>query len=398
MQNDSMEGKINTEAELPTGLISVILPCLNEEKGLGLCIETINTTAKENNLNLEIIVVDNGSTDKTQDVARNMQEKYGNIFLEEEKIKGYGSAYLHGLSVARGEYLIMGDADNTYDFTTIPKLVDKLIEGFDFVVGNRFAGLMERNAMTFSHKWIGNPILSSLVRLFFKIKIHDIHCGLRAIKKDAYNKLSLSTLGMEFASEMIIKASRAKLKITEIPTRYTTRIGESKLETFKDGWRHLRFILLYSPKIIFLIPGIMLFLIGFVALIALSISNISIGGITLYFHPMFISSLLMILGYELIFFTGFSRIYAITHLGEQDRTIEKLFRFVSLERALAFGSLIFLISLSIYIKIFVEWISSDMKDLFETKSLIVALTFSVIGIQTIMGALMISILNIKDRN
>ncbi len=394
MQNEPQEFQTENNADL----ISVILPCLNEEKGLELCINTINSTARENNLNLEIIVVDNGSTDNSQDVTRKMQEKYGNIVLEEEKIKGYGSAYLHGFSKARGKYLIMGDADNTYDFTAIPTFINKLKEGYDFVVGNRFAGLMERNAMTFSHKWIGNPILSSLVRIFFKIKIHDIHCGLRAITKISYDKLSLSTLGMEFASEMIIKASRAKLKITEIPTKYTTRIGESKLETFNDGWRHLRFILLYSPKIIFLIPGITLFLIGLIALIALSIGNISIGGITLYFHPMFMSSLLMILGYELIFFTGFSRIYAITHLGEHDKMIEKLFKFITLERALALGSVIFLISLSIYIKIFVDWISSDMKDLFETKSLIVALTFSVIGIQTIMGAFMISILNIKDKN
>ena len=377
--------------------ISVILPCLNEEKAIAFCLESINRVAKKENLNLEIIVVDNDSTDNSAKIVKEEAQKYGNIILEHEPIRGYGSAYLHGFSVAKGKYIFMADADTTYDFEDIPRFISKLEEGNDFVVGNRFSGMMEKNSMTFLHRKIGNPILSSLVKLFFNVKIHDIHCGARAISKEAALKLTLNTLGMEFASEMIVKASKEKLKVTEIPIKYKARIGESKLESFSDGWRHLRFILLYSPIVIFLIPGIILFLYGLISMIVLYIGNFSLFGIKLYFHPMFLSSLCMILGYELILFTSFSRIYAVTHLGDKDKIFTKIFKFVTLEKALLFGSLLTVISLLVFVSIFIGWIGNNMPSLDQTKNLIIALTLAVIGLQTITGAFMISILGIKEK-
>jgi glycosyltransferase involved in cell wall biosynthesis len=377
--------------------ISVVLPCLNEEKGLPVCFESILQVANRENLDIEIIVVDNGSTDSSMEIVKNLSIKHPNVILEIEKTKGYGSAYMHGLAAAKGKYIFMADADATYDFEDIPRFIKKLEEGNDMVVGNRFSGMMEANSMTFLHKWVGNPVLSSLVRLFFKIKIHDIHCGARALSKDAYSKLTLYTLGMEFASEMIIKAAKANFKITEIPIKYRMRIGESKLETFSDGWRHLRFILLYSPIVIFLIPGLLLFIFGALSMLMLYIGNFALFGITLYFHPMFLSSLCIILGYELIFFTGFSRIYAVTHLGDTDRAIEKLFKYLTLEKAIALGGIIAIASIIVFAIIFINWIGSNLGGLDQTKNLIVALTLAVIGIQTIMGSFMLSILGIKEK-
>jgi glycosyltransferase involved in cell wall biosynthesis len=374
------------------------LPCLNEEKAIAFCIESIIKTVERYNLKTEIIVVDNGSTDSSIQIVQNLaQNSKVDIVLETEHTKGYGSAYQHGLRVAQGKYIFMADADATYDFGDIPRFIKKLEKGNDLVVGNRFSGMMESNSMTFLHKWIGNPILSSLVRLFFKISIHDIHCGARAISKEAYGKLTVYTLGMEFASEMIIKAAKAKLKIVEIPIGYKMRVGESKLETFSDGWRHLRFILLYSPIVIFLIPGLLLFLYGLISMFILYIGNFSLFGITLYFHPMFLSSLCMILGYELIFFTGFSKTYAITHLGDRDNFMEKIFRFMTLEKALLFGSIVVIVSIITFLSIFIGWIENNLGNLNQTKNLIIALTFAIIGVQTITGSFMISILGIKEK-
>ena len=234
--------------------ISIIIPCLNEEKSIGLCLSEIIKVISSNSLDAEIVVVDNDSEDATASIVLDYQKKNQNINLIKEKHRGYGSAYLAGLKASSGKYIFMADADNTYDFSDIPIFINKLKnENYDLVIGNRFSGMMDRKSMPWLHRYVGNPVLSFLVRLFFKIKIKDIHCGARAIKKEALDKIVLYTAGMEFASEMIIKVSKAKLKITEVPIIYKNRIGESKLKSFSDGWRHLRFILLYSPNFLFLI-------------------------------------------------------------------------------------------------------------------------------------------------
>lgn len=378
--------------------VSIIIPCLNEEKSIGLCISEIENVISASLLDAELVIIDNDSNDSTKAIILEYQKKFSNINLVEEKQRGYGSAYLAGIDNSVGEYIFMADADNTYDFKDIPLFINKLkLEKFDLVIGNRFSGKMGDKSMTWLHRYIGNPILSFLVRSFFKIKIKDIHCGARAIKRDALNKIVLYTKGMEFASEMIIKASKAKLKICEIPVAYNERIGESKLKSFSDGWRHLRFILLYSPNFLFLIPGLFLFILGSLLMIYFYFSNPEFLGIQLYVHPMFLFAVMIMVGYQIIFFAGFSRIYAVTHLGDSDKMIEMLFKKITLEKASILGFLLLVVGIFIYIYVFSKWINSGLGSLNEIKNSIVALTLIVLGIQTFFSAFMFSILGIKEK-
>jgi glycosyltransferase involved in cell wall biosynthesis len=239
--------------------ISIVLPCRNEEETLDYCLLEIERVIKKNNLNSEIIVSDS-STDKSPEIAK----KHGVIIIKHDK-EGYGNAYLEGFKIAKGKYIFMADSDGTYNFEDIPKFIYYLKNDYDLVIGNRFSGKMDKHAMSWSHKHIGNPILSGILRLFFKTNIKDAHSGIRAIKKESLDKLSLSTTGMEFASEMIIKSVKNDLKIKEIPTDYYKRKGKSKLKSIPDGWRHLRFMLLYCPLFLFLIPGIVLLFLGLIS-------------------------------------------------------------------------------------------------------------------------------------
>ena len=233
---------MNKEGESPE--ISVVIPCLNEEKALSLCLDEIKNTLDVNKLNAEIIFVDNGSIDKSLEIAKNkiMEIPYLRIF--EEKEKGYGSAYLKGISESRGKFIFMADADFSYEFSDIPRFINKLKEGIDMVIGNRFMNRISSESMPWHHKHIGNPLFSFIIKKIFKINVGDIHCGARAFKAEIFQKITLHTLGMEFASEMIIKAAKAKLVITEIPIQYRKRIGESKLNFVKDGLRHLKLIMI----------------------------------------------------------------------------------------------------------------------------------------------------------
>lgn len=376
--------------------ISIILPCLNEEQAIGSCLDQIKQVIEENKLkaeiNAEIIVVDNGSTDNSCKIAKEKKVK-----LIEEKERGYGAAYLRGFKEAKGIYIFMADSDGTYDFSEIPKFVSELRNGADFVIGNRFHGKIEKGAMPFSHQHIGNPILSAVLRLFFKTKIRDAHCGMRAITKSALEKLNLRTTGMEFASEMVIKAAKNKLKIKELSINYHKRKGSSKLNSFPDGWRHLRFMLLYSPLFLFFIPGIFLFLLGLISLLWMYSGALEILGIKLYYHPMFLSALLTIVGYQLIIFALFAKTYAITHLGEKNRIIERLQKKITIEKASIFGILLMLVGVIIYLTIFIKWLRTGFGALQEIKNSIVALTLIIFGIQTIFSSFMLSILGINKK-
>lgn len=378
--------------------VSVIIPCLNEEMAIGLCLSEIINVINNKNINAEIIVVDNNSDDRTASIVLEYQKKYPIIKLVNEKIRGYGSAYLAGFKIAKGKYFFMADADNTYDFNDIPVFIDKLRnEKYDLIVGNRFSGRMEKKSMPLLHRYFGNPFLSYLVKLFFNVKINDIHSGARAISKEALGKIVLYTSGMEFASEMIIKAAKANLKITEIPISYNSRIGKSKLRSFSDGWRHLRFILVYSPNFLFLIPGLFLFISGLFLMAYFYFSSPVFSGIQLYIHPMFIFAVMIMIGYQIIFFAGFSRVYAVNHLGDSDKTIEFLYNKITIEKASIIGLVLISTGLFIFIFILTKWIASDFGALGEYKNSIVALTLMVLGIQTFFSAFMLSILGIKEK-
>lgn len=343
------------------------------------------------NVPAEVIVIDNGSTDRSAEIA---SKNGAHVVLE--PVQGYGAACEKGFETARGEYCFLADADGTYDFEEIPKFLAAFSQGWDLIIGNRFKGKIDPGAMPWSHRHIGNPLLSSVLRLFFKTKIHDTHCGMRAITKKAYQSLSLMTIGMEFASEMIVMALKKDLRILELPVDYHKRKGISKLKRFSDGWRHLRFMLLYKPLFLFFMPGILMLSIGMISLPLFYFDAISLPGIRFYYHPMFFSSLFIITGFQLVLFSVFAKTYAITHLGDSP-VLEKFYRYMNIERASLLG--LFGVGLGgfMYMKIFVKWLETHLGPLNEIKNSILALTLIVLGIQTIFSAFMLSILGIKRK-
>ncbi len=371
--------------------LSIILPCRNEEQALEGCLLQIRSITNSCSIHSEIIVSDS-STDHSPEIAK----KRGVVLVKHDK-EGYGQAYLEGFKVASGKYIFCADPDGSYDFAEIPNFLNYLREGYDFVIGNRFKGRIAPGAMPLLHRYIGNPLFSFLLRIFFKTKISDVHCGMRALSREALDKLHLKTLGMEFASEMVIKAVKKKLKIQESPINYYKRRGKSKLRSFADGWRHLRFMLLYSPFFLFFVPGLVLFLFGIILMGWLYAGSPAILGIKLFYHPMFFASVSAIVGYQIVIFALFAKTYAVTHLGEDSPRLQSLYRYVTIEKAGTAGILILLSGIIIYTFIFLKWIKSGFGALHEVKMSIVALTFIAIGTQTIFSSFMLSMLGIKER-
>lgn len=371
--------------------LSVVLPCRDEEEALGSCLQKIKDVFDANNIRGEIIVSDS-SVDNSPQIARGF-----NVTLVKHDREGYGMAYLEGFKAASGKYIFCADPDGSYDFAEIPRFLDCLRGGYEFVIGNRFKGRIARGAMPWLHRYIGNPLLSSIVKMFFGARISDTQCGMRALTKVALDRLRLKALGMEFASEMIIKAVQKRLKVKELPINYYQRIGKSKLKSFADGWRHLRFMLLYSPLFLFFVPGLLLFLLGFGLMFWLYFMSPEILGIKLSYHPMFVSAVLVIIGYQVMLFSLFAKTYAITHFGEENRFIQSLYRYVTIEKASLAGILVVFAGVIIYITIFFKWINSGFGAIQEIKLSIVALTLIAFGIQTIFSSFMLSILGIKEK-
>jgi len=372
--------------------VSVVLPCLNEENSIEICIKKIKDVFEKEKIDGEIIVVDNGSTDRSVEIVK----KYSDVKLLFEPQKGYGYALRCGIENAQGEYIIMGDADNTYDFYEIPKFLEKLKEGYDLVIGSRFKGKILKGAMSFSHRYIGNPILTGMLRFFFGGNISDAHCGLRGFTKQAYQKMNLKTTGMEFASEMVIHALKKKLKIAEIPITYYPRIGESKLSSFRDAWRHIRFMLLYSPDYLFLFPGIILFLAGFI----ISFGILAKGYISLFgrmwgVHVLFFSSVITLVGWQILNIWFSAKVY--THIIglEESNFIKKLMNFLTLEKTLVFGLIIFFTGLIGLLYIVYIWAKTNFGPLEELRLGIFSTMLAAMGIQTIFSAFLSSVLQIK---
>ncbi|TAL58360.1 MAG: glycosyltransferase family 2 protein, partial [Nanoarchaeota archaeon] len=339
--------------------VSVVIPCLNEEQTIGTVVGKALHSFREHGIKGEVVVADNGSSDKSASIAR----KAGARVVVEEK-KGYGNALQCGFSVAKGRYFIMGDADDTYDFLDLNKFVKPLRDGYDFVIGSRLKGRIMKGAMPWLHRYIGNPILTAYLNLFHGTKISDSHCGLRAFTKEAYDRMKAVSPGMEYASEIIIRAAEEKLRIKEVPITYYPRKGESKLHSFRDGWRHLRFMLLYSPFYIFLYFGAALFLFGMALLMILLDGPTEIFGIPLDVHPMFLGSLCALLGYQIVLLGVYTKALRVPEsLEGSDNLTNFLFRNMTLERGLFIGFTIFSVGFIINIFILFTWVSNGFQEI-----------------------------------
>lgn len=291
--------------------ISIVIPCLNEAETLQGCVAEAFAAIESNGVAGEVIVADNGSSDGSQEIARQAGARVITVSR-----KGYGNALQGGIRASEAEYVLMGDADGSYDFGELPRFLEKLREGFDLVMGcrfPRFGGSIERGAMPWKHRWIGNPVLSGLGKLFFNSPVHDFHCGLRAFRKKAIMDLKLSTGGMEFASEMVVKSTLCKLKIDQIPIalRCDRRSSSPHLRSWRDGWRHLRFLLLYSPKWLFVLPGLLLTIAGAFGFILLLPKPFTIRGVTFDLNSLLVSSVAILTGFQVLAFGLFTKAYAV---------------------------------------------------------------------------------------
>src|SRR5438876_6275580 len=284
--------------------ISVVLPCLNEEGAIGAVVDEARQAISALGDSGEVIVVDNGSTDRSAEIAA----AHGAVVVHEPE-RGYGRAYLTGLARARGEYVVMGDADGTYPLRELGKFVDLLEDGSDLVLGSRFNGKIHAGAMPWSHRWVGNPILTGLLNRMFGVQVSDAHCGMRAVRRSALEELDLHSTGMEFASEMVFKAFRRRLTVDEIPIDYFPRTGESKLNRFGDAWRHVRFMLLYSPSWLYFLPGFVLLLLGLAGMIVLASGPVDVFGRTWQIHTMLAFVALTLLGAQIVQLGLYARTY-----------------------------------------------------------------------------------------
>lgn len=377
--------------------ISVVIPCLNEEHTVGTCVAKAAAAIRKLGTTGEVIVVDNGSTDRSAAVA----EAAGARVVHEAR-RGYGQAYLSGFAAARGRFLVMGDADDTYDFSDLTGFILPLRQGADMVMGTRIKGRIEPGAMPWHHRWIGVPILTWVLNALFHARISDAHCGLRSITAEALRGLGLRTTGMEFASEMIIKAARTPLRIQEVPTTLGKggRPGKPHLRSFRDGWRHLKMMFMLSPTHLFLWPGGAAFVLGAALVAATAPGPLLVHGIVFDYHWMILGSLLVVLGFNVITIGFYARIFALTAgFEERDATLSRLFRHLNLERGLVAGLVLALLGLAIDIKILVEWIEKDFSFGGEVRirPALIAATLLVIGVQVVFASFFYSILGTERR-
>jgi glycosyltransferase involved in cell wall biosynthesis len=370
--------------------LSIVLPCLDEEASVGKVVGDAWTGIERTGLRGEVIVVDNGSTDRSVAVA----EEHGARVVHEPQ-RGYGSAYLRGLDEARGEFIVMADADGTYPVEQLEPFLERLRGGDDLVLGSRFQGKIHAGAMPWAHRWIGNPVLTWILNVFFRVKVSDAHCGLRAIRREALPVLQLQATGMEFASEMILKASKRKLSISEVPIEYFPRTGESKLNTLRDGWRHLRFMLLHSATFLFIVPGLVLLALGLLVMLALATGPVEILGVTWYLHAMIAGSLATLVGAQVVQLGLFARTYAVLYLNDPDPRLERIWSRVRLEHGLLLGGLILMTGAGILFAIFVEWARNDFGALAREHESLLGMTLVGLGVQTIFGSFFLSVLGLR---
>lgn len=376
--------------------LSILMPCLNEADTLATCIKKAQKALQDLSVNGEILIADNGSTDGSPEIAAALGARVIHVAQ-----KGYGSALLGGIQAARGRYIIMGDADDSYDFTNLGPFLEKLRAGYDLVIGNRFKGGIAPNAMPSLHRYLGNPVLTGIGRLFFRSPCGDFHCGLRGFSKAAIQRLDLRTTGMEFASETVVKASLHKLRITEVPTTLSVdgRNRPPHLRRWRDGWRHLRFLLLYSPRWLFLYPGLLLMLAGAVVSGWLLVGPRVVDGITLDVHTFLYAAMAIVIGYQTVIFAVLTKVFGITEgLLPEDPRLKVLFRYIRLETGILAGALLLAsgIGLSIYALSFWSATSFGPLDPSQTLRLVIpAVTAIALGLQTVLSSFFLSILGLE---
>jgi glycosyltransferase involved in cell wall biosynthesis len=378
--------------------VSVVMPCLNEAETLGTCIEKAQRALRDSGIAGEVIVADNGSSDGSVEIA----ERLGARVVKVEA-PGYGSALMGGIAAAAGKYVLIGDADDSYDFGHIPRFVEELRRGTDLVMGNRFRGGILKDAMPPLHRYFGNPALSGVGRIFFKSRIGDFHCGLRAFSKAAYDRLGLHTTGMEFASEMVVKAALLKLRVAEVPTTLSPdgRSRAPHLRTWRDGWRHLRFLLLYSPRWLFLYPGFTLMMLGLSLVLWLLPGARTVGGVTFDVHTMIYGAAFVLLGFQAVAFAVFTKVFAISEgFLPPDPAMDQLFRYITLEVGLLVGALLSVAGLgsSFYAMGFWGARHFGALDYSHTMRLVIpASLLLTLGAQTVFASFFLSVLGLRRR-
>lgn len=385
-----MERRHTPTVSPTTPQITVVIPCLDEEAAVGAVVEEAWQGIEDSGRSGEVIVVDNGSTDSSSEIAA----ARGATVLFEPR-RGYGRAYLTGIEHARGDYVVMADADGTYPVKRLGAFVDALESGSDLVLGSRFNGQIHEGAMPWSHRWIGNPILTGLLNRLFGVRVSDAHCGMRAVRRSALPVLDLHATGMEFASEMVFKAFRRKLAVSEVPIDYFPRAGESKLSRFGDAWRHVRFMLLYSPSWLYFVPGCLLLLLGLAGMLVLASGPVDVFGRAWQIHTMLAFVAATILGAQIVQLGVFARTYAMTHFGERDALLERLWRRVRLEHGLLAGGLLFLAGAAILIAIFVTWAQAGFGPLRHEYATALGFTLIALGVQIVFGSFFLGVLTMR---
>ncbi len=381
--------------------LTILMPCLNEADTLGTCVRKAMHALAEANISGEVIVADNGSTDGCQEIATRLGARVVPV-----SAKGYGNALMGGIAAARGKFVLMGDADDSYDFLEAPKFLEKLREGFELVQGCRLpagGGTVLPGAMPWSHRWIGNPGFSLMARWMFHAPIHDAYCGLRAFRKDFYERLDQRCTGMEFATEMILKSGLSRAKISEVPItlhpdgRVTRR---PHLRTISDGWRTLRLYLLFSPRWLFVLPGMMLILSGLLGY-ALALPGVTIDHATFDAHTLLFASLALLMGHQAVLFGVFAKTFAVNEgLLPEDPGFTRFYRLLNLERGLVIGVLVFLAGAALLVIAVLEWRAANFGrlDYAHTMRLVVpGVTLAALGFQTILSSFFTSILGLARR-
>jgi glycosyltransferase involved in cell wall biosynthesis len=367
--------------------VSVVIPCLNEAETISECVGQARAALATNELSGEVIVVDNGSTDGSGELARS-----AGADVVEEPRRGYGSAYLAGLAAARGDYVVMVDADLTYDFGEIPAFVRELDDGADVVIGNRMQNI-KPGAMPLLSR-LGNPLLSGFLNILHRTNVHDAHCGMRALRRDVIPVLNLRTVGMEFASEMVIRATREHLDVREVPIALHPRVGESKLSPFRDGWRHLRLILVYNPTFLFIIPGLVMFAIGSIIALLVFLEG-PVFGRDLLVHSLIFGCLLILIGVQAIGLGLCARAFGVYFISDQDELFQRLRGKLKLEHGLALAVLVLVGGLALAGVVIGKWAAAGFGTLSEERLAILAFTVIAVGAQIFFTSFLVSIIGLR---